>query len=90
VTTGLFGEGIARREDPRLLRGAGRYLDDLGADALQVAFVRSPHAHARVSAIDVSGAPSAGRSSRRPPRPRPTRARRCPRPAPASPRRTCS
>jgi CO/xanthine dehydrogenase Mo-binding subunit len=56
VTTRLFGEPIARREDPRLLRGEGRFLDDLGKGALAVAFVRSPHAHARVVDIDVTGA----------------------------------
>jgi carbon-monoxide dehydrogenase large subunit len=54
--TALFGEPIARVEDDRLLRGHGAYLDDLGPDALAVAFVRSPHAHARVTGIDVSGA----------------------------------
>src|SRR5258707_4826818 len=52
----LFGEPIARLEDDRLLRGNGAYLDDLGHDALAAAFVRSPHAHARVLDIDVSAA----------------------------------
>jgi len=52
----MFGEPIARLEDDRLLRGNGAYLDDLGHDALAVAFVRSPHAHARVLEIDVSEA----------------------------------
>ena len=52
----LLGAAVSRVEDPRLLRGEGRYLDDLGHDALAVAFVRSPHAHARVVDIDVSGA----------------------------------
>jgi len=56
VTTKLFGQRIRRVEDPRLLSGRGRYLDDLGQDALEVAFVRSPHAHARVLDIDVSAA----------------------------------
>jgi len=56
VTTKLFGQRIRRVEDPRLLSGRGRYLDDLGHDALAVAFVRSPHAHARVLDIDVSAA----------------------------------
>src|SRR5204863_7957 len=42
-----------RVEDPRLLRGGGRYLADLELPrALSVAFVRSPHAHARVARID--------------------------------------
>jgi len=56
VTTRLFGEPIARREDPRLVAGDGRFLDDLGAGALAAAFVRSPHAHARVVDVDVGGA----------------------------------
>jgi carbon-monoxide dehydrogenase large subunit len=54
--TSMFGEPIARVEDDRLLRGNGAYLDDLGHDALVAAFVRSPHAHAEVLDIDVSGA----------------------------------
>ena len=52
----MFGEPIARREDPRLVSGAGRYLDDLGPSALAAAFVRCPHAHARVTDIDVTDA----------------------------------
>jgi aerobic carbon-monoxide dehydrogenase large subunit len=56
MTTKLFGERVKRAEDPRLVTGNGRYLDDLGHDALEVAFVRSPHAHARVLDIDVSDA----------------------------------
>ncbi|GAB2930647.1 aerobic carbon-monoxide dehydrogenase large subunit [Nonomuraea fastidiosa] len=56
MSTRWLGEPVARREDPRLLTGQGRYLDDLGRDALAAAFVRSPHAHARIRDIDVSGA----------------------------------
>jgi CO/xanthine dehydrogenase Mo-binding subunit len=56
VTTRSIGEPVTRSEDPRLLRGDGRYLDDLGQDALEAAFVRSPHAHARILDIDVSAA----------------------------------
>ncbi|HET8613978.1 MAG TPA: aerobic carbon-monoxide dehydrogenase large subunit [Actinomycetales bacterium] len=56
MTTRSLGEPVTRSEDPRLLRGDGRYLDDLGQDALEVAFVRTPHAHARVVDIDVSQA----------------------------------
>ena len=56
MTTRWLGAPVARVEDPRLLRGEGRFLDDLGHDALEVAFVRSPHAHARVLDIDVDGA----------------------------------
>lgn len=56
MTTKLFGEPVRRREDPRLLTGQGRFLDDLGAHALEAAFVRSPHAHARIRDVDVSAA----------------------------------
>ena len=52
MTTRQFGAPVQRREDPRLLTGGGRYLDDLGHDAYEVAFVRSPHAHARILEID--------------------------------------
>lgn len=53
MTTKLFGEPVRRREDQRLITGKGRYLDDIGHDALAAAFVRSPHAHARIVDIDV-------------------------------------
>jgi len=56
VTTKLFGERVPRVEDPRLVTGDGRFLDDLGHDALEAAFVRSPHAHARVVDVDVTEA----------------------------------
>jgi CO/xanthine dehydrogenase Mo-binding subunit len=56
MTTQMFGAPIRRREDPRLLTGGGRYLDDLGHGALAAAFVRSPHAHARIIDIDVTDA----------------------------------
>jgi aerobic carbon-monoxide dehydrogenase large subunit len=52
----LFGARVQRVEDDRLIRGQGAYLDDLGEDALAAAFVRSPHAHARITGIDVSAA----------------------------------
>ncbi|MFI6708213.1 aerobic carbon-monoxide dehydrogenase large subunit [Nonomuraea sp. NPDC050478] len=56
MTTRLFGEPVQRREDPRLLTGQGRFLDDLGSGALAAAFVRSPHAHARIRDVDVTAA----------------------------------
>ncbi|MFI6386405.1 aerobic carbon-monoxide dehydrogenase large subunit [Nonomuraea sp. NPDC050540] len=56
MSTRLFGEPVQRVEDARLLTGQGRYLDDLGREALAVAFVRSPHAHARIRDIDVTAA----------------------------------
>ncbi|MFF8848217.1 aerobic carbon-monoxide dehydrogenase large subunit [Streptomyces sp. NPDC015127] len=56
TSTRLVGAPLPRVEDPRLLTGGGRYLDDLGPDARAAAFVRSPHAHARITGIDASGA----------------------------------
>ncbi|MGR6966845.1 aerobic carbon-monoxide dehydrogenase large subunit [Geodermatophilus sp. URMC 61] len=56
MTTKLFGEPVRRREDARLITGRGRYLDDIGAGALAAAFVRSPHAHARITDVDVDAA----------------------------------
>ena len=57
MTTKLFGEPVRRREDARLIIGKGRYLDDIGTTAtLGAAFVRSPHAHARILDIDVEAA----------------------------------
>jgi aerobic carbon-monoxide dehydrogenase large subunit len=51
------GRATRRREDPPLLRGEGRFLDDLPLDDVaHVVFVRSPHAHARLSALDVEAA----------------------------------
>jgi carbon-monoxide dehydrogenase large subunit len=55
--TGMIGAGVPRREDDRLLTGRGRFLDDLNLpDALAVAFLRSPHAHARILGMDVEAA----------------------------------
>ncbi|WP_439547737.1 xanthine dehydrogenase family protein molybdopterin-binding subunit [Falsiroseomonas sp.] len=52
-----IGQPIRRFEDARLLRGQGRYTDDLRApDAAHAVFLRSPHAHARITAIDVTPA----------------------------------
>jgi carbon-monoxide dehydrogenase large subunit len=56
MTTRSFGEPIRRREDPRLVRGDGRFLDDLGHGAYEAAFLRSPHASARILEIDASDA----------------------------------
>ena len=51
------GASIKRSEDPRILTGAGRYVDDIKLPGmLHAAFVRSPVAHARVLAVDVSAA----------------------------------
>jgi aerobic carbon-monoxide dehydrogenase large subunit len=56
MSTRHVGDPIPRVEDDRMLRGDGQYLDDLGHDALEVAIVRSPHAHARIVDIDVDAA----------------------------------
>jgi aerobic carbon-monoxide dehydrogenase large subunit len=59
---GQFGIGqpVPREEDPYLLRGAGRYVEDVRALGQARAFVlRSPHAHALIRAIDVSAARTA-------------------------------
>jgi carbon-monoxide dehydrogenase large subunit len=54
---GLVGKRIKRTEDPRLLTGNGRYVDDIRLpDMLHVAIRRSDQPHARIRDIDVSGA----------------------------------
>ena len=51
------GQSVSRLEDPRLLRGQGRYLDDLNMVHQARAFIlRSPHAHARINGIDTEPA----------------------------------
>jgi aerobic carbon-monoxide dehydrogenase large subunit len=51
------GASIKRSEDPRILTGTGRYVDDIKLPGmLHAAFVRSPLAHARVLSVDVSAA----------------------------------
>ncbi|HZR08172.1 MAG TPA: hypothetical protein VFA79_06290, partial [Myxococcales bacterium] len=53
----LFGQSIKRREDPRLITGKGQFVDDLRLPGtLHAAFVRSPHAHARIRSIDAGAA----------------------------------
>jgi carbon-monoxide dehydrogenase large subunit len=61
MTTRLMGARVQRVEDQRFLRGQGRYVDDVGVGPdgergmLHAAVLRSPHAHARIRDIDVSG-----------------------------------
>jgi carbon-monoxide dehydrogenase large subunit len=51
------GASIKRSEDPRILTGAGRYVDDIKLPGmLHAAFVRSPLAHARVLSVDAAAA----------------------------------
>jgi carbon-monoxide dehydrogenase large subunit len=52
-----FGASVPRKEDPRYLRGEGRYVDDMTLPGtLHAAFVRSPHAHARIVRVDAAAA----------------------------------
>ena len=55
MTTKLMGTKVQRVEDQRMLRGLGRYVDDvaIGKDTLHAAVLRSPHAHARIVDINV-------------------------------------
>ena len=51
------GASVPRREDPRLLTGAGRFVDDIDQPGLlEAAFVRSPVAHGRLVSIDADDA----------------------------------
>jgi len=54
---GWVGKGLARKEDNRLLRGRGKFIDDIRLhDMLYLKFVRSPYAHARVTSLDTAAA----------------------------------
>ncbi len=51
------GRSLRRKEDPRLITGRARYVDDISLPTtLWCAFVRSPEAHAKIVSIDASGA----------------------------------
>ena len=55
-----IGQAVTRVEDQRLLRGQGRYTDDLhGPDAAHLVMVRSPYAHADIESIDTAEAKAA-------------------------------
>src|ERR1041384_5232752 len=57
--TGL-GQSVRRREDFRFITGSGHYTDDISRPGQAYAvFVRSPHAHAAIEAIDASAAAKA-------------------------------
>src|ERR1043165_8579220 len=60
ATARLVGASIKRREDPRFITGKGNYTDDLKlAGMTHAAFVRSPHANAKIRKIDTSKASKA-------------------------------
>ncbi|NBP73846.1 MAG: xanthine dehydrogenase family protein molybdopterin-binding subunit, partial [Alphaproteobacteria bacterium] len=55
-----IGQGVPRWEDPRLLRGGGRYSDDLNRPGQAYGYVlRSPYANAKILSIDTSAAKDA-------------------------------
>src|SRR5512146_3510688 len=52
-----MGHSMKRKEDPRLIRGQGRYVDDIQLPGmLYMDIVRSPFAHAKIRAIDTARA----------------------------------
>jgi aerobic carbon-monoxide dehydrogenase large subunit len=55
-----IGQPVLRFEDPRLLRGQGRFINDVNLPGqAHAVFVRSPHAHARIRSIDIEEAKKA-------------------------------
>ena len=57
ATTSVMGGAVRRREDPALIQGYGEFVDDLTRTGmLQVAFVRSPVARAKITSLDTSAA----------------------------------
>src|ERR671925_242399 len=57
TTTNVIGARMKRVEDPRMITGAAKYLDDLKLPGMvYVAILRSPYAHARINGIDTSKA----------------------------------
>lgn len=57
MSTRMFGARVERNVDPKLLRGEGAFVDDIPLPGvLHVAFLRSPHARARIHSIDTAAA----------------------------------
>ena len=55
-----IGQGVSRFEDPRLVRGGGKYIDDVVYPGMAYGVVlRSPHGHAKIISIDTSAAKAA-------------------------------
>ncbi len=55
-----IGQGVPRFEDPRLVRGGGRYIDDVVYPGMAFGVVlRSPHGHAKILSIKTDGARAA-------------------------------
>ncbi len=56
-TSDWVGQSIKRKEDARLVRGKGKFVDDIKLlGMLHLVFVRSPYAHAKITGVDVSEA----------------------------------
>jgi carbon-monoxide dehydrogenase large subunit len=59
VTSSIFGGAVLRSEDPRFLRGDGRYLDAIAVEgSMRAVFVRSIFPHARIRGLDLHEAGS--------------------------------
>ncbi|HYT95912.1 MAG TPA: xanthine dehydrogenase family protein molybdopterin-binding subunit [Casimicrobiaceae bacterium] len=60
IESGFIGQSVRRKEDARFLLGAGQYTDDVTLpNQTHAYFLRSPHAHAKIRAIDTSKAKKA-------------------------------
>ena len=60
ATKSALGGDVRRREDPALIQGTGKYVDDIATVGMtHVAFVRSPYAHAKIISVDTSAASAA-------------------------------
>ena len=61
MSTRYFGMPVPRLEDPRLLTGGGRYVDDIDLPGmLHAAFLRSPVAHGLIRRLDLAAARACG------------------------------
>jgi len=59
-STPYVGRSLRRREDIKFLTGNGHYVDDIKLPGtLYLAILRSPHAHARITGVDLSAARAA-------------------------------
>jgi carbon-monoxide dehydrogenase large subunit len=52
----FIGQRVRRVEDPGLLTGVSEFTGDIGVDAFEISFVRSVHAHARITRVDLDDA----------------------------------
>ncbi len=57
IIPSFLGAAVQRREDPALIRGTARFVDDISpSGTLHLAVVRSPFPHARITGIDIDAA----------------------------------